>query len=271
MSGVSLITPQFAEGVAISLNESTFLAYEHFQSRVNREGHLFGTLEGNVIVFSGELDKVPYETRSMLHPLHINYFTFSTLLDKLNGRKDLTIVETGTSANAVDSTTLWDSWIRKFGGKLTTIDIDPSRKLIGQSRWSSQTQAVVSDSANYLKNWKIHHPNQTIDVVYLDSWDVDWHNPTPCQKHGLAEFEAIIPCLSNHAWILIDDTPKDPSWLPDRGAIYQYVSNNVHTFGDPIPGKGALVLKMIEGDLRFRVVLHQYQLLIEYSAFGFSA
>ena len=271
MSGVSLISSRYADEVSLNPNESSLLAYEHFQARVNREGHLFGSLDGSIIVFSGELDKVPYEIRSTLLPFHINYFTFTTLLDKLDGRKDLTIVETGTSANAVDSTTLWDSWIRKFGGNLTTIDIDPSRKLIGQSRWCSRTEAVVSDSAGYLRNWKIHHPNQTIDVVYLDSWDVDWHNPTACQEHGLAEFKAIIPCLSNHAWILIDDTPKDPSWLPERGAIYHYVFTNVHTFGDPIPGKGALVLKMIEGDLRFRVVLHQYQLLIEYKAFGFSA
>jgi hypothetical protein len=256
--------------VSLNLNESSLIAYNHFQDRVNREGHLFGSLDGSIIVFSNELDKVPYETRSMLLPFHINYFTFSTLLDQLDGRRDLTIVETGTSANLVDSTTLWDSWIRKFGGKLTTIDIDPSRKLIGQSKWCSQTESIVSDSANYLNNWNIHHPRQTIDVVYLDSWDVDWYNPTACQEHGLKEFQAIIPFLSNQAWILIDDTPKDPSWLPERGLIYQYISTNVYTFRDPIPGKGALVLKMIERDHRFRIVLHQYQLLLEYNASGFS-
>ena len=257
-------------GVALNLNDSSLLAYEHFQARVNREGHLFGSLDGSVIVFASEVEKLPYETRSMLMPFHINYFSFSTLLEQLEGKQNLTIVETGTSANAVDSTTLWDAWIRKFGGRLTTIDIDPTRKMIGQHRWSSHTEAVVSDSVDYLNKWSINHPGQSIDIVYLDSWDVDWHHPSPCQVHGLREFQAIIPHLANHAWILIDDTPKNPDWLPDRGDLYQYISEQVYRYNNPIPGKGALVLNFIEGDHRFRVVLHQYQLLIEYNSSGFS-
>ncbi len=248
------------------LNESSFLAYQHFQARVNHEANLYGTLDGSIIVTESELNKMTESERSGLLPFHINYFSFCTLFSKLDGRKNLTIVETGTSANAVDSTTLWDTYIQKYGGKLTTIDINPIPKLLNQHRWCINTESIVSDSVDYLCKWD---PNNKIDVVYLDSWDVDWFHPKDCQIHGLKEFKSIIPCLSSQAWILIDDTPVSPEWLPFHNETYQHLYQQ-SLQNIKMPGKGAYVLQIIQNDLRFRVVLHQYQLLIEYNINGFN-
>ena len=247
-------------------NDSLFLVYDHFEKRVNREGHLHATLDGSTIFLAGDPKIASFAMPSQLYPFHINYFTFGKLFEILDGKRHLQIVETGTSANAVDSTSLFDTYARTYDSRLVTIDIDPSRAIGASVRWSKETTAVTSDSVAYLRSWAEQvGPNKKMDVVYLDSWDIDWLNPEPSQSHGLAEFNSILPHLADEAYILIDDTPASPEWLPFRNATYEQVKQQVE-LGGQMPGKGAYVHMIIKQDPRFQVIAHQYQLLLKYTA-----
>jgi hypothetical protein len=57
-------------------------------------------------------------------PDHLNRQIFYLALSALAGAP-ARIIETGTSAWGTDSTRLWDSYIRKFGGSFTSVDIRP--------------------------------------------------------------------------------------------------------------------------------------------------
>lgn len=246
----------------ITPNETQQLALDHFNARVNHEGHIYALEDGSQIFFS-RVD-VPEELQARVRPYHINNFTFGKLFELLCGKKSLNIVETGTSANAVDSSSLFDAFIRKYGGKFVTIDIDPTRAFGASERWCENTNAVTSDSAAYLKDWANRHPNQPIDVVYLDSWDIEWTAPEPSQQHGINEFNAILPHLADEAYILIDDTPATPEWLPFRGEVYEQVKRLVNQ-GGMMPGKGAYIKYVIQSDSRFQIIDHQYQLLLKFT------
>lgn len=247
----------------LSFNKSQSLAHQHFDERVNREANLLATVDGSKILFTADVHNYFYDP--LLYPYHINYFTFNKLFELLNNKKNLVIVETGTSANATDSTSLFDSYAKYNNGEFITIDIEPSRSINSSLKWSKHTTPIVSDSVKYLKDWKLHHGNKKIDVVYLDSWDIDWLNPQASQNHGLDEFNCIIPHLADEAYILIDDTPESPKWLPFRNEEYNKISQSVSD-ENLMPGKGAYIPFIIKDDPRFSVILHQYQILYKYTA-----
>ena len=66
---------------------------------------------------------------------------------------------------------------------------------------------VVSDSVEYLSSMNKADIKE-LDVVYLDSYDVDLNNPEPSENHGYNEFRSIEKYLKSGCLIAIDDTPK---------------------------------------------------------------
>ena len=103
---------------------------------------------------------------------HINKRGFEIALKSLDEKSAL-IIETGTSAWGTDSTRLWDTYIRKFGGELYSVDIreEASQALIGQM--SRRSRLIVDDSVSFLSKWNGGCP----DLYYLDSWDLDLAAP----------------------------------------------------------------------------------------------
>jgi len=233
----------------------TELVDNHFNN-INREGQIwapsndsteesFRVMEGHVYGYK---------------PYHINFFTFRRLFQlmrKLN-KKELTIVETGTSAVGVDSTTLFDSYVRKYGGQLYTVDINPYTSLLNKHKWSARTIPVVNDSVKFLEGF-----DKEIDVLYLDSMDIDWLNAGDSMNHGFMELYNALPKMAKESLILIDDTPKSSKWLPFRNDVYETLKDR-EVNGIEVPGKGyyaKTILEELEKNDEAKLEMQQYQLL----------
>lgn len=119
--------------------------------------------------------------------------------------------------------------------------IDINEELCGfvsevASRVGAGEEIVVhcGDFPSVLRNFR-----DPIDVLYLDSYDVDWTNPSGSMEHHLQELKAAWPLLARRSIVAFDDTPSGVAFAPwwcspaERAAISQ---------PDP-PGKGALAIK----------------------------
>ena len=181
---------------------------------------------------------------------HVNYSAFKKI-EELMGGKPQKIIETGTSAWGTESTRFWDSYIRKHGGELWSVDIreEPSQRLRHQT--SNRTHLVVDDSIEFLNS----HEVQGVTLVFLDSWDVDWTNPAPSAEHGYQEFLACKKNLNPGCLILIDDTPRTLDLIPnsDKSDAKEFLLQN-----EVLPGKGAFVSRDIDLYGKFKKIFHEY-------------
>ena len=122
-----------------------------------------------------------------------------------------TIVETGTTrgdhgslAYGDDgaSTVIFDSCVNHIGGRVKSVDINPDNVAHCKKHVSSLTEVICMDSVEYL--WSIHHTH-TIDLLYLDSFDVVRENPHPSAIHHLKELAAAIKNLRPGSIVAVDD------------------------------------------------------------------
>jgi hypothetical protein len=192
-------------------------------------------------------------------PAHQNREGLSMALNSLPVGK-ITIVETGTSAYGTDSSRLFDSFVRSFGGSFFSVDINsyPSRRLrIAKSRFS---KFFVMDSVAFLQKLTVLTGASQVNLFYLDSWDVDWGDPIPSAMHGQKEIESIKPFLRTGTILVIDDTPNSINWIPvaNREAAEKFTDN----FG-VLPGKGALYAGVLS-DLKYEVLHHDYNLVLKF-------
>lgn len=187
------------------------------------------------------------------NPKHVNLQAFEFTIQKL-GSGPAQIIETGTAAWGTNSTRLWDAHVRTYGGSLVSVDIRPeaSKRLLGQL--SKKSKCIVSDSVSYLSGLDA----ASADLYFLDSWDVDWANPESAANHGLAEFLAIKDKLKPGALVLIDDTPVSLDYI---GFEFHLKAESYFRANGVFPGKGALVLKIIQNSDDFEILFHEYALL----------
>jgi hypothetical protein len=161
------------------------------------------------------------------------------LFRQYNGK---TIVETGTTRFPNDwgagmSTLLFGHYCHKYGGKVTTVDIEQGAIDVCRQvteKFASAIDYVLSDSIVFLNNYK----GPKIDLLYLDSYDYPFgvllndfggsehlveaeykmlRTPfediwtkygdviLPCQEFQLSEFKLAEKHLSEHAVVLLDD------------------------------------------------------------------
>ena len=191
---------------------------------------------------------------------HLNYLTFKALFREMGERRDLTILETGIASAGTQSTYLFNEYVRKYGGRFWSVDINASLVDAHSPYMSPATTLVCGDSVQFLEDWRKNHPERGVDVVYLDSYDLDWYHPAPSAAHGLREYRAIRPAMVSGSLMLIDDTPCSPDWLDDRGLLYQQMTGFFDTHGY-LPGKGQTILN--EPDTP-SLLLHNYQVLYKF-------
>jgi hypothetical protein len=187
-------------------------------------------------------------------PNHINRVGL-TLALRLLDKKESLIIETGSSAWGTNSSLLFDAYVREYGGLFITVDIreEASQSLL--PKLSEKSQSIVSDSVEFLQKLSLPSGFKKVDLVYLDSFDLDVLNPEPSMQHGLAEFEAVDPVLESGSVVIIDDTPIDPCLLGVAAEEY-YRDHGV------IPGKGSLIFTS-PVFYKYRVLYHHYNLVLE--------
>ena len=86
-----------------------------------------------------------------------------------------------------------------------------------------------------------------MNIVYLDSYDLNPGSFEESAAHGLKEFEGLLPKLAEKAFILIDDTPKTRQIVGNITfpAYLEEVDRHIALYGR-LPGKGELILKSID-------------------------
>jgi hypothetical protein len=126
-----------------------------------------------------------------------------TLLDK----SPAIIVETGSSAWGTNSSLLFDSYINSFGGSFSSVDLRSSPMFNLRSQCTNKSNFFCDDSISFLR--KYVNLVTRCNLVYLDSWDVNWEDPLPSALHGFSEFLIMLPMLKKGGILLVDDTPFD--------------------------------------------------------------
>lgn len=191
---------------------------------------------------------------------HVNKAGFECALAEMRGRPQ-TIIETGSSAWGVDSTRLWDAYVRAFGGEFWSVDvsIEPRRKL--ERHMSSTSSLVVGDSVKFLNEFVRSHRGMRVTLCYLDSWDLDWSDPEPSEIHGFREWSAVKPLMGSGSLLIVDDTPGSIDWVPTqhRKEAQDYLNAVGH-----LPGKGALIERELCGDNQVKKLWHGYNVVYKF-------
>jgi hypothetical protein len=189
------------------------------------------------------------------NPGHPNKRAFEVVLKNFN-EVPLNIVETGTSAWGADSTRLWDEYVRNSGGRVRSVDLRPDPSVQLRGKLSKNTELSIGDSVEFLQS--LYYNKESVDLIYLDSYDVDWENPEPAELHGEAEFKIAMELVRIGGIILIDDTPTSAA------AIRVGIHMNERMSGGPqaIRGKGAKALQLVETNPNFSVIYHDYAVAI---------
>jgi len=98
------------------------------------------------------------------------------------------------------STFLFDQFVNIHGGSFTSIDINSINCNYARSKLSHKSKIVCSDSIPFL--WNFH---EKVDMVYLDSYDIELNNPTPSMIHHMKELACLLKNFKRETLIVIDD------------------------------------------------------------------
>lgn len=131
---------------------------------------------------------------------------------KLEG--PINIIETGASHQWHDGMmgVLFAKIAQRTGGQMWIVDIDP--QVIENSKQAFAllgldfVQFHVGDSVEFLQNF-----NEQVDLIHLDSWDLNLLDPFPSALHGWREFEAIKDKVGSDCVIIVDDNYLEGTWV----------------------------------------------------------
>ena len=118
------------------------------------------------------------------------------------------IVETGTARapgywqEEGNSTLIWDRFVQFWGGRVCSVDINPTHVAIAQQHVSAQTRVVCSDSIAFLAGLA---DVEKAHLLYLDSYDLDQANPHPSALHHLMELTSVFARLAPGTLVAVDD------------------------------------------------------------------
>lgn len=225
------------------------------------ESH-FSNLRGNLFYDADANQYDMFFGKGTRH--HINYLTFKKLFEQMGTPKEPIILESGI---AIHSTYLFNEVVRKYGGYFWSVDNDPELVAAHQGNMCPGTKLVHNDSVAFFKEWintsMAPSPSTytSADIIYLDSYDMDFYNPEPSAKHCLAEYMALKPAIKKDTLLLIDDTPMNPYWLDTRGSTYYDMLDYYGMFGI-MPGKGMYVLDEVKNADK---LIHNYQVLYRFN------
>jgi hypothetical protein len=88
-----------------------------------------------------------------------------------------------------------------------TVDIDEDACNRLRARVSDRVRITCSDSVRYLHQLS-GDGGVEVDLLYLDSFDLDWRNPHPSSLHHMHELCAVMPLLARGTLVMVDDSPR---------------------------------------------------------------
>jgi len=173
----------------------------------------------------------------------ISFRKICTYLDTIDG--PLTIVETGCARSSDNwagdgqSTLLFDQYLGhgREGSIGHTVDLDPKATELCRALVSRRFEVHTGDSVKVLAEIgrALKAQQRTVYLLYLDSYDLDWNNPTPSAVHHLKELVSIIGAVRANTLVVVDDAPLVCQLVSD-------VNNQLQVISQPaVAGKGTYV------------------------------
>jgi hypothetical protein len=141
-------------------------------------------------------------------------------LDRLG--RPVFVVETGcvrkmgTWSEEGQSTILFDRFVSQLPGSVMhSVDLAPQATALCRTLVSSSVQLHTGDSVAFLRTLARNPPPgfKYIDVLYLDSLDVDFANPHPSALHHMKELLAISTVIGPQTLVVVDDSPMEASYF----------------------------------------------------------
>jgi len=156
--------------------------------------------------------------------------SFRIMVAFLNQQKNPVIVETGCARveNNFEgdgmSTLIFDSFVELNGGSLYSVDISHDSVNFARSKvTTNRSEIACEDSVSFL-----HKFDQKIDLLYLDSYDLDPENPHPSSMHHIYELLAVSKCLKKGTMIVVDDN------LSEEIGKGKYIADYLSKIGVPM-------------------------------------
>lgn len=163
--------------------------------------------------------------------------TFRAVVREALSRNVTSIVETGCTRKENNwdgdgqSTLIWTNYVKCRGvGKFSTVDISDTATNLAMQLCPT-AEVFCMDSIKFLQSREYH-----IDLLYLDSYDLDAGAPHDAALHCFMELCAAMPRLHKNSIVFVDDSPaKAPGGITGKGMyVYQYFKQlgvNPFTFG----------------------------------------
>jgi hypothetical protein len=199
-----------------------------------------------------------YKYSDLNHPCRR---TLTIALERLGG-KPAVIIETGSSAWGTKSSLLFDSYVNSFGGFFRSVDLRAEPMFTMRSLCTDKSEFSCDDSVSFLK--KVASHDTPVNLVYLDSWDVNWTDPLASALHGFHEFLAVLPLLRDGALLLVDDTPLNSDVMLSVQPKYVEEFDRFTKVYGFTPGKGTLIKNFLAKNSVGKEIKHDYQLLWEF-------
>jgi hypothetical protein len=144
--------------------------------------------------------------------------TLTRIFEYLDGfDRPVGIVETGCCRQAGNwtgdggSTLLFDRYAQCHpGSAVLTVDIDPAATALCRSLVSSLVRIHTGDSVAFLRSLADAPPPDlpAVDLLYLDSYDVNFDDVFPSAFHHMKELVAIAPLVRARTLVVVDDSPS---------------------------------------------------------------
>lgn len=194
---------------------------------------------------------------------HINRSTMGKALSLLQNRPAI-ILETGSSAWGINSSLLFDLYVSNRGGEFHTVDIRINPLITLRKASTILSHFHCDDSVSFLKKWVRNHPGQKVDLVYLDSWDLNFNDPIPAAMYGLSEYFAISPALTKGSILIIDDSPANLLNINFLSPELKDAAEQFYIKYGIMPGKGTLIDILLAKQSNVKKIEHSYQIVYEF-------
>lgn len=133
----------------------------------------------------------------------------------------------GNWAGDGQSSFMFDEFTRHRGGTFFSVDASVASVEAARKACSSRANIVLNDSVAFLHSLSALAPRRQIDLLYLDSFDVDWSNPLPSAIHHIKELTACWRLLGPGSLICIDDYDIDRDQAGGKGLIVDDFLGNI--------------------------------------------
>ena len=181
--------------------------------------------------------------------LQVRASTFRAMFRHLDTRSGpLLIVETGCARRPGgwgdgQSTVLFDRYIsaRNDGSVCHSIDLNPESVAACRAMVSDRVTVHEGDSVQALHRLcRGGHLPGSIDLLYLDSFDIDHVYWFAAAAHHLKEFLAAAPLVSANTLVAVDDSPLSALLVSNGGEIWS------SAYPPTVGGKGRLLAEYAE-------------------------